>query len=105
MTDRRQLQLHQADTQRRVTSTQEAPLSTRGGRRSQSFLVRVWVEPREVAGEACRVRTYVRDLRTGEESYLDDPSELTDHLSRQVEEIQGTPPLLRNGTDGDATLE
>lgn len=52
-------------------------------RRAHSYLVRVWVEPRELDGEDDRMRGYVRDLRTGEEAYLRDPDELGRFLGRQ----------------------
>lgn len=84
------------------------PRSARGGRSSQSFLVRMWVEPREVAGETQPVRVYVRNLKTGEETYVRDPADLGPYLSRQVGggamEHTGSDRSLRNGTDGGATL-
>jgi len=49
-----------------------------------SFLVRVWVEPREAAGAEARVRLYVRDLRSGEERYLRDPDRIADLLRHQT---------------------
>lgn len=64
------------------------------GRRAHSYLVRVWVEPREMEGESARVRGYVRDLRTGEETYLNDPDELGPYLGRQL----GTRPRTATGT-------
>lgn len=102
LTDRPQIPAHQHETGERFVPKQEPSLSTRGGRRSQSFLVRVWAEPRGTAESPSQLRAYVRDLRTGEESYLDDPAEVGSHLSR---EIGGTQPseAMRNETDGDDT--
>lgn len=63
-------------------------------RRAHSYLVRVWVEPREMEGESARVRGYVRDLRTGEETYLNDPDELGPYLDRQLGMRQRTEGRL-----------
>lgn len=52
--------------------------------RTQSFLVRMWWETHEAAGETAAMRAYVRDLRTGEEGYVKDPAELAEYLGRQV---------------------
>ena len=84
------------------------PRSVRGHRPSQSFLVRMWVEPREVTGGVQPVRVYVRNLKTGEETYVGDPADLGPYLSRQVEgrgEDRLDDRPLRNGTDGSTTLE
>lgn len=51
---------------------------------AHSYLVRIWEEPRESGIGSARMRGYVRDLRTGEETYLDDPAELGDYLGRQL---------------------
>ena len=51
-----------------------------------SFLVRCWAEPREVAGQPEVVRIYVRDLRSGEEHYISDPSRLGEMLQRGLQE-------------------
>lgn len=53
-------------------------------RRARSYLVRLWVEPRELDGEEERVLGYVRDLRTGEETYLCSPDELAAVLGRNL---------------------
>jgi hypothetical protein len=53
-------------------------------RRAQSFLVRVWLEPREGAGQAPRLVSMVRDLATGEERYLSEPERVVDFLRRQL---------------------
>jgi hypothetical protein len=61
--------------------TQAPPLCTRPSqeRRAQSFLVRVWTES-PAAGEGSPLRAFVRDLRTGEESYAKDSAELAARL-------------------------
>ena len=51
-------------------------------RMSDSFLVRCWKEPREVVDHPDVVRVYIRNLRTGEEYYLDDPSQVGEMLER-----------------------
>ncbi len=50
-----------------------------------SLLVRFWLEPRESAGAEPVLRGYVRNLKTGEESYLNDPSSLAEQVRRQLE--------------------
>lgn len=50
---------------------------------SGSFLVRIWSEPREAEGEAPRVRVFLRNLKTGEETYLGDLDQLGDTVLRQ----------------------
>lgn len=49
---------------------------------SDSFLVRCWKEPREVADQPDVVRVYVRNLRTGEEHYLNEPSQVGELVER-----------------------
>ena len=49
---------------------------------SDSFLVRCWMEPRELANHSDVVRIYVRNLRTGEEHYLHDASQVGELLDR-----------------------
>ena len=88
-----------------------APLLTaraQQARRTQSFLVRMWSESHEAAGDAAAVRAYVRDLQTGEESYAKDPDELAAYLGRQVSgagQDEGTDPVRRNGERGTVTSD
>lgn len=56
------------------------------GRRTVSYLVRFWEEPREEAGEAALYRGYARNLETGEESYFGDPRRLGEHILRRLRE-------------------
>ena len=53
---------------------------------SDSFLVRCWKEPREVADEPEVMRLYVRNLRTGEEHYLNDASQIAELVQRGLRE-------------------
>lgn len=69
-------------------------------RRAQSYLVRVWLEPREVEGKPARVRGFVRDLRTGEERYLNDPAELSSYLGRQL----GTGEWTTTGSEEERNV-
>ncbi len=49
-------------------------MAERTSQESSSFLVRLWREPREDGGEGTGpLRCYVRNLKTGEEVYTDDP--------------------------------
>lgn len=49
-------------------------MAERTSQDSSSFLVRLWREPREDGGEGTGpLRCYVRNLKTGEEVYADDP--------------------------------
>lgn len=52
------------------------------GQPSDSFLVRCWKEPREDADQPAVVRVYVRNLRTGEEHYLNDPARVGELVER-----------------------
>lgn len=56
-----------------------APLSAEE-RRSRSFLVRVWLEPRELQDAAPLLRGSLRDLQSGDESYFTDPGEMGERL-------------------------
>ena len=56
---------------------------------SDSFLVRCWKEPREVADEPDVMRLYVRNLRTGEEHYLNDPSQIGELVMRGLQQPSG----------------
>ncbi len=57
---------------------------------SDSFLVRCWKEPREVDDRPDVVRVYVRNLRTGEEHYLNDASRVGELVERGLQQ----PPDL-----------
>lgn len=59
-----------------------------GGRRSASFLLRVWLEPRDLPGEPSPVRGYLRNLQTQEEHYFTDPEMIGDYVLRF---LSGTP--------------
>jgi hypothetical protein len=49
-------------------------MAERTSQESSSFLVRLWREPREDGGEGTGpLRCYVRNLKTGEEVYADNP--------------------------------
>ena len=52
--------------------------------RVTSVLVRFWIEPRELAGALPALRTYVRDLQSGEEAYLADLEALVRHLTAML---------------------
>ena len=52
---------------------------------SGSFLLRIWSEPRETEGETPRVRVFLRNLKTGEETYLGDLDQLGDTVLRQFQ--------------------
>lgn len=56
---------------------------------SDSFLVRCWKEPREVDDEPDVVRIYVRNLRTGEEHYLNEPALVGELLERSLHQAPG----------------
>lgn len=53
---------------------------------SDSFLVRCWMEPREMADQPDIVRVYVRNLRTGEEHYLNQPSQVGEVVERGLQQ-------------------
>ena len=65
---------------------------------SGSFLVRCWAEPREVAGQPEVMRIYVRDLRSGEEHYISDPSSLGEMLQRGLQEAR-SDTSIPSGTE------
>ena len=56
----------------------------KGGSPTMSWLVRCWEESREVAQGEPVPRCFVRDLRTGEERYLNDPREIGELMLRQL---------------------
>ena len=60
---------------------------------SDSFLVRCWKEPREVAGQADVIRFYVRNLRTGEEHYISESSQVGGLLERGLQESAAAPAV------------
>ncbi|MBI3943431.1 MAG: hypothetical protein HY326_10500 [Chloroflexi bacterium] len=67
-----------------------------GDRHVVSFLIRFWLEPRELEHEDPPLRGYIRHLQTGEEDYLSSPEMLVEYVRRQLERIsdaeQQTPP-------------
>jgi len=62
---------------------------------SDSFLVRCWMEPREVADQPDVVRVYVRNLRSGEEHYLNEPSQVGEVVERGL--LQAAGQVLQAG--------
>lgn len=54
---------------------------------SDSFLVRCWKEPREVADQPDVVRIYIRNLRTGEEHYLNETSQVGELVERGLQQV------------------
>jgi hypothetical protein len=55
-----------------------------------SFLLRLWLEPREGENVAPPLRGYVRHLQTGEELYFTDPGKLVEYVLRQLG-VEHTP--------------
>ena len=53
---------------------------------SDSFLVRCWKEPREVDDQPDVVRVYVRNLRTGEEHYLNEAAHIGELIERGLQQ-------------------
>lgn len=51
-------------------------------RRKASFLVRLWEEESGVEGDQPVLRGYLRDLASGEQRYLSDPSDLAEEILR-----------------------
>lgn len=49
-----------------------------------AFLLRLWVEPREVAGAPPRVRAWVQHLTTGEERNVGDAEELVLFVAERI---------------------
>lgn len=63
--------------------------SPREHAKAASFLVRFWHEPRGAAGRAPVLRGWVRNLKTGEERYLNGPDQVVEHLRSQLESVLG----------------
>ena len=57
--------------------------------RSTSYLLRFWQEPTERPGKPV-LRCYLRNLRTGEETYLNDARKLGEQVLRQVPSAPAT---------------
>lgn len=72
----------------------------RRGTISDSFLVRIWREPREDRTASQPVRGFVRNLRTGEEHYLGDPGLVLDQLVRSSESKEETLAPRREADAG-----
>lgn len=53
-------------------------------RSSGSFLVRAWLEQREIDGEEPSFRGYIRNLATGEERFVRLPDDLGAEIVRSV---------------------
>lgn len=62
-----------------------------------SFLVRCWVEPREVEGAEPAVRFTLRNLQTGEEQHLTNARLVGERIQRQAESVAvGEAPSAEN---------
>lgn len=57
---------------------------------SDSFLVRCWKEPREVDGRPDVLRVYVRNLRSGEEHYLNEAAQIGELIERGLQQDAAT---------------
>jgi len=55
------------------------------------FLVRIWVEPREIAGAALQWRGVIEHLPTRERRYLNDLAVLTHFITSYLEGLGVTP--------------
>lgn len=64
---------------------------------SDSFLVRCWREPRELDDRPEVVRVYVRNLRTGEEHYLNDTSRIGELVERGLQQAADQATGSNNG--------
>lgn len=53
-------------------------------RSSGSFLVRAWLEQREIDGEEPSFRGYIKNLATGEERFVRLPGDLGAEIARSV---------------------
>ncbi|HEX7185264.1 MAG TPA: hypothetical protein VF756_25800 [Thermoanaerobaculia bacterium] len=71
------------DTKDQLPHPQAVP-AKKAERPSGSFLVRVWLEPREIESEEPTVRGFVRNLQTGEEQYVRDPRKVGEIVLRYL---------------------
>ena len=67
-------------------------------RQARSFLVRVWLEPREADGAAALMRCWARELVDGGEKYFADGAALVDWLQSEVAETCDQPRVLEPAT-------
>jgi hypothetical protein len=94
-----------------------APVAApRPGKQSRSLLVRLWAEPRDVAGQPGGSRGLVRDLKTGEETWVSTPEQLAELMTRHARALEGelepeaperrraAPPLLPRSGGGVSKL-
>jgi hypothetical protein len=58
---------------------------SRAHHQSGSFLVRFWVEPSDTPGEQV-LRGCIKNLKTGQEHYVDDPSKVGDLVRGHLED-------------------
>ena len=59
---------------------------------SVSYLLRFWEEPRRNDGQAPVLRCYLRNLKTGQEIYVGDPSTLGGQLLAQLQRQPDAAP-------------
>lgn len=59
-------------------------MDTIRGHRIESFLIRLWLEPREIAGQEPPLRAYIRHLQTGEERYFSEPRMISEYVEGQL---------------------
>lgn len=59
-------------------------MGTVGERHVASFLVRFWLEPREVEDGISPMRGYIRHLQTGEEHYISNIEMMVECVLRQL---------------------
>jgi hypothetical protein len=72
-----------------------------GERSSASLLVRCWLEPSGVAGEPPALRGYVKNLKTGEETFFKDFDAVSQQIQRSL--LANAPVDAPESTDA-ATL-
>lgn len=66
------------------TTTDDRESRERDPRSSGSFLVRAWLEQREIDGEEPSFRGYIKNLATGEERFVRLPDDLGAEIARSV---------------------
>ena len=70
-------------------SREEGAKSEPRNYQSGSFLVRFWVEPSDAAGEPV-LRGCIKNLKTGEEHYVDDPGKVGDLVRGHLKDRERT---------------
>jgi hypothetical protein len=69
-------------------------------RHSNSFIIRIWQEPREIEGTNPEWRGRVEHMQSGERAYFRDTTKMVEFIMSHLDDWSESPPLAVKGKRG-----